>query len=381
MRYNLAGTSYKTNSEAVGHSNGAPSTGLRGYELITNLDFDKDGDGSTWEENADGSFTLDSDDSQAPYFVTTSGGWDPVGISNTDGQRFNGVFDGNGYVIKNLAIKRNQKHTGLFGITSNAVIRNIDLISNLTDYTGNSGTDNNIGGLVGYQLGGEITASYAAGTVAGGDGNSDSVGGLVGYQSGGRIIASYALGTVTGGDGNNDYVGGLAGWQTGGRIIASYARGSVSGGEGNDSVGGLVGYQSAAYNINYIIASYATSPVDGGGGNNDSVGRLIGEQGVINGANNITASYGFGSTNGVGNAGFDGTAKPLGVTMASGLTLSNAGSAWNLAGDNTAGAWHFGTTNQNPAVNYADYDDSGTDYSCDMFSSGKCNTIIPGQGR
>ena len=80
MRYNLTDTSYKTNDSDTGLTSGCPSDTCRGYELLVSLNFDKDGDGSTWTEN-NGTYTLDSGDSQAPYFVVTAGtgGWDPIG--------------------------------------------------------------------------------------------------------------------------------------------------------------------------------------------------------------------------------------------------------------------------------------------------------------
>ena len=65
---------------------------------------------------------------------------------------------------------------------------------------------------------------------------ASSVGGLVGYNNGGTISASYATGAVTSTSGEN--VGGLAG-ENEGTISASYATGDAA---GNRFVGGLVGY-------------------------------------------------------------------------------------------------------------------------------------------
>ena len=64
---------------------------------------------------------------------------------------------------------------GFFGYTDGATIANIGLEN--VDVTGN----NNVGGLVGYNDGGGISNSYAAGTVEG----NDEVGGLVGFNDGG----------------------------------------------------------------------------------------------------------------------------------------------------------------------------------------------------
>ena len=243
MRYDLAGTSYKTSTASVGNSQGCPDSGCRGYELVQDLNFDGDGDGRTWRGDGDGGYTLDPEDN-ADYFPVGedgTGGWLPIGDDNNP---FIATFDGNGHSIRNLAIRRNQEYIGFFGaIGGEAAIRNLGLIDNLADYSG-SGIDYiNIGGLVGLQDGGLITASYATGATQGGNFFLGSeVGGLVGQQNGGLITASYATGAVDGGNGD-DYVGGLVGWQSGGGVItASYATGAADGGDGaGDYVGGLVG--------------------------------------------------------------------------------------------------------------------------------------------
>ena len=109
-----------------------------------------------------------------------------------------------------------------------------------------------------------------------------------------------------------------------------------------------------------ITASYATGNPDGGTGNSDQVGGLVGRYS----SGTITESYAFGSR-------LDGTftdsrGTPP-VTSTYGLTLANAGTSWNNATGGTAGAWNFGTTSQNPALVYADYDGTGgTDY-CGMY--------------
>ena len=403
MRHNLAGTSYKESADALGVAYGCPAAGCRGYELTRNLDFDVDGDG-TWSRNNEGSYTLDVDDRNDDYFPVDgdgTGGWLPIGDGTSP---FVAVFDGNGHKISNLAIRRDQTYVGLFGVTA-GVIRNLGLVDNLADYTGSSDSDIFIGGLVGQQEGGSITASYATGDADGGDGNQDEVGGLVGYQYQGSITASYATGDADGGDGDQDEVGGLVGYQYQGSITASYATGDADGGDGNqDEVGGLVGYQyqgsiTASYAtgdadggdgdqdevgglVGYqyqgsITASYATGDADGGSGAFDRVGGLVGRQG--NGSS-ITASYGFGGTIGGEAVGSDGSTKPQGVSTATQLTADNAGATWNSAVDNSLGAWNFGTDVQIPALNYADYDGPGTVFDCSQFPANACDppTLLPG---
>ena len=406
MRYNLSGSSYKTSTADTGSTTGCPNAACNGYELMNDVELDTDGDGQSWTQDSSGNYSLDSGDSAAPYFVidsSGSGGWQPVGDS---ANAFNAIFDGNGYVIRNLAIRSELTNIGLFGVTTaNASIRNVGLVNNLSDYTGSSNGFNPVGGLVGFQNGGSITGSYATGNADGGDGNLDAVGGLVGRQDGGSITASYATGNADGGDGIDDIVGGLVGLQFG-SISASYATGNADGGDGNSGrVGGLVGEQGSGGSITAsyatgnadggagfqdfvgglvglqfgsISASYATGNGDGGDGNSDRVGGLVGdEQG--NGSS-ISASYSFGSAIGEV-AGSDGTGKPTGVTSAAGLTAANVGSSWNSANDGTLGAWDFGGGAQPPAVVFNDYDgvSTGTDYAALFAGYTTLTALIPSQ--
>ncbi len=401
MRYDLAGGSYKTSTAAVGYIGGCPDQGCFGYELVQPLDFDTDDDG-TWSGGSSEGYSLDGDDSMAPYFEVNGdgeGGWLPIGDSVAP---FVAVFEGNGHSIGNLAIRRDQASVGLFGVIGEgAAIRNLGLVDNLADYTGSSDSGISIGGLVGLQEGGLITASYATGDADGGGGHFDGVGGLVGRQDGGSIILSYATGNADGGSGVGDEVGGLVGYQLDGSITASYATGDADGGLGNDDgVGGLVGYQldgsiTASYATGdadgglgnddrvgglvgwqeggLITASYATGAADGGVGNRDYVGRLLGFQGEDS---MIWQSYGFGGLMGGDFTGPDG-APP--VPRATELTATHAGSSWNAADSNTLGAWDFGSDEQIPVLNYADYDGEGAAFNCNQFPPGACGTFLPGQ--
>ena len=368
LRYNLAGTSYKVSNGDVGDTSGCPSEGCNGYELVSDLSFDANGNDRTWSGNADDGYTLDSGDNNSVYFNVSRGGWEPVGDDSTP---FTAIFDGGGFIITGLATSKKGIYFGLFGYTSNAQIRNLGLMNNLADYTEND-PGIYIGGLVGFQQNSSIFACYATGNADGGEGKSDWVGGLVGFQTNSSIFASYATGPVDGGAGDEDYVGGLVGNQLDGSIFASYATGPVDGGAGGgDSVGGLVGNQKG----NNIFACYATGDVDGGSGS-DTVGKLVGNELNTNG----TASYGFGSVvNGTTNLGTDGSPP---VTHAVLLTLSNAGSIWSNAASGTAGAWDFGDNTIAPRLLYNDYDGSGSMFGCSgrpIILLPSCGSVIPGQ--
>jgi hypothetical protein len=193
-------------------------------------------------------------------------GWIPIG---DEANPFTGIFDGNGYKTKNLAIHRPDIYyvaLGLFGRTDKSTIKNVDLV--MIEITGKS----HVGGLVGFNNSeAAIINCSTTGNVSGEDGT----GGLVGVNWG-TITNSYSIGNVSG----DNQVGGLAGvnW---GSITNSYATEEVS---GDNSVGGLVGV-----NWGTITNSYATGNIIG----RYYVGGLAGINSV-----SITNSFAIGNISG-----------------------------------------------------------------------------------
>ena len=434
MRYNLVGSSYKTSTDDSGVTGGCPNSGCFGYELITDLDFDADGDGSTWSGDSSNGYTLDTGDNDDVYFpidiadsTSSSAGWVPIGDSTSS---FTATFEGNDFTIKNLAIRSDLASTGFFGVINDANIRNIGLIDNLSDSI-NSGTEElyrNVGGLVAYSFDSTIVASYATGNVDGPslDPDSTNIGGLVGANLGGRVIACYSKGNLyrrrisnagglvgrnegTEADGGNpsliiasystvkvngekntgDYMGGLVGFNlTDGSVIASYSSGEV---DASDNlhvtyVGGLIGNDQGGGGSGGVIkASYTLSDVHSPSGIITQVG-LLAAVSSSEVQSPIENSYAFGTKFGNASDGRDGTDLPSGVSNATDLTGDNAGSNWNDAAEDTLGAWDFGTATDAPKLKFADYDGPDGDiYSCGgdgsttTFSVDLCDTLIPGQ--
>jgi hypothetical protein len=209
---------------------------------------------------------------------------------------FGGSFDGNGHVIGNLHIQGSE-YLGLFGqLASGAMISNLGL-----DTVDINGTDDYIGGLVGYNYKGRIVTCFSTGTINGDCyvgglvGNSEygsitscysngiiigdvNAGGLVGHNWYGNIDTSFSTVTISG----NDNIGGLVGQTWHGSIDTSFSTGTVS---GDDNVGGLVGDNSAN-----ITNSYSTCTVNG----DEYVGGLVGE----NYLSSIISSYSTGTIDG-----------------------------------------------------------------------------------
>ena len=210
-------------------ASGCPSNGCVGYELVRDLDF-----------NDSASYSSATNRTR----WTTRAGWQPIGNSRNP---FRERFDGNGYTISGLMIKRRgSNYIGLFGRTrGRAEITRIGLLN--VRIRGN----NSVGGLVGENEG-SIANSYATGSVSG----NEDVGGLVGENEG-SIANSYATSSVSG----SEDIGGLVGYSEG-TITNSYATGSVS---GSEDVGGLVGSNEGTITNSYWDIN--TSGITRGGRN------------------------------------------------------------------------------------------------------------------
>ena len=145
--------------------------------------------------------------------------WVPIGGNQTTdvaGNRFKGIFDGQGYSVRNLKVSANNYFAGFFGVLQGSV-------KNFGIQSGNVQGNIKVGGLVGWLTGSvsncynraTVTASNFAGGIAGMAGLShientyntadikagDISGGIVGYYSSGAsnstITNCYHNGTVT----------------------------------------------------------------------------------------------------------------------------------------------------------------------------------------
>ncbi|MCL1874938.1 MAG: Ig-like domain-containing protein [Synergistaceae bacterium] len=188
-------------------------------------------------------------------------GWLPVGSEDLS---FIGGFNGDRHKVKGLWLDRRKHCLGLFGHVTNATIENLGVV--LYD-TGIKGDGNNVGGLVGFQSGGDIVNCYAIGDVYG---NIDT-GGLVGYMEDGVIKNCYATVNVSSSESD---AGGLVGFLADGYISNCYATGNVS---SISYVGGLVGYNTGGN----VSNCYATGNISGNfsGG---LAGFLVSDEGITN---------------------------------------------------------------------------------------------------
>ena len=237
--------------------------------------------------------------------------WEPIGNNSV---KFTGVFDGQGYIIKNMKITGEHRYAGLFGNTDNAVIKNVGMedtcIDVFSSYAGgisgvnynNSNISNcyntgavsslsstsapyfsHTGGISG--AGGDINNCYNTGDVFSSSSSSSSAsyaGGISGSGSTytGNISRCYNTGDVSsssssffsytggisgfGGDTNNcyntgavssssdstSYAGGICG-SSYGDISNCYNTGAVSSSSDYSYAGGICGYNGSSINNCY----------------------------------------------------------------------------------------------------------------------------------
>ena len=155
--------------------------------------------------------------------------WTPIG--NTP--QFNGIFDGNNYIISGIYIKdANSGCQGLFGYVDNkGEIKNVRVEDSYF------AVNYSVGGIVGQNYG-TVSNCSNSGTVIG-VADHVSVGGIVG-KNGGTVENCSNSGAVTG-TADYIYVGGIAGAGSG--MVTNCSNSAVVSGTGNGAiyVGGIAG--------------------------------------------------------------------------------------------------------------------------------------------
>ena len=362
MRYRLDGSGLKLNATAEAITTGCAVGGCKGYELTRDLDFN---DVASYQNLAN------------MKLWTTDAGWQPIGTAE---QPFTAIFKTNNSSIPNtifnLKISRaDENNVGLFGhIGSTAEISGIGLLDATVE--GN----HQVGSLVGKNVGGQISNSYANGNVVGKggeigllvghssgsitnsyangevSGEANGIGGLVGANHG-EIANSYAMGSVVG---NANNVGGLVGDNLQGTISNCYTTGSVS---GSEDIGGLVGLS----NLGTLISNYVSGKASG----KRYIGGLVGSNigGTITRSYwDKTASNLEGNTGGIGLL-----AGELQSANAQDEDLKKPYYKWSTA------HWDFGTAEQYPILKYAAGSDLNNPVCGPEQTLPNCGTLLLGQ--
>ena len=175
-----------------------------------------------------GDYVLVNDlDSETAGYTGIGDDWNPIGEQELDGDFYEGIFDGDGFEIRDLIVDTTDRNVGLFsGLRSPGEIKNLSVVGDITTTSDSNNASilcaENRGLIENCTAGGSVTALSISG-----------VGGLVGENLD-TVTNSYATGSVDG----DARVGGLVGYNNVATVTDSYATGSVG---GNEDVGGLIG--------------------------------------------------------------------------------------------------------------------------------------------
>lgn len=150
--------------------------------------------------------------------------WLPIGDSAYN--KFDGIFDGNGYTVSGLYTDGTSQYQGLFGsLGSNGTIKNVGVVDSYI-----SGSKY-VGGVCGYNYKGQIINCYNTGAVLG-NAEDTSVGGIAGYSYY-SVENCFNTGSVTA-DGSSN-IGSVVGFSYNAVSNCYYLEGSAEKGIGNDS--------------------------------------------------------------------------------------------------------------------------------------------------
>jgi filamentous hemagglutinin family protein len=317
-----------------------------------------------------GNYALGADIDAIETLTSNGGlGFNPIGneaatsFNGSAGQAFTGQLDGLGHRITGLNVNRPAaNYIGLFAITNNAVVRNLELSGSTSvagSYAGGGfvgaahGTsvlsnlrsnaqvtvvdDSNsgvwAGGVAGWVQGtgtGGIERASASGAVSATSPTATAyVGGVVGEVEGGFARDLSASGNVTatrpaGGAGSTFYVGGAVG-STDIGLLRATASGTVTGGQ---RAGGLVGSSSTGSIVDSSASGSVTTSANSG---SVYVGGLVGAMGGTGSVENAVARGDVSITSTAGDAG-----GLIGYHGATG-TLTNVEAQGAVSGGDTAG--------------------------------------------
>ncbi|MGN1126574.1 MAG: GLUG motif-containing protein, partial [Ruminococcus sp.] len=145
--------------------------------------------------------------------------WTPIG---NELNSYTGTFDGQGFTVSGLYVNNTDSNTeryvGLFGrVASGGKVSKVGVVDSYFN------AYKFVGGVCGYNIGGNITECYNKGTV---NGNYMYTGGVCGGNNSGTIQNCYNEGSVTG---KNERTGGVCGNNDKATIINCYNTGKVVG--------------------------------------------------------------------------------------------------------------------------------------------------------
>ncbi|MBU4439794.1 MAG: hypothetical protein L6276_05335, partial [Acetobacterium sp.] len=184
--------------------------------------------------------------------ATSGDSWTPIGINV---EPYKGVFDGQGYTVKNLDISASTNYQGLFGSVTAGTVKNLTVAGSITAVN----SIDIVGGIAGVIFT-PATIENCCSQVAI-SGSLSSAGGIVGLSNGGTIKNCRNEGLIDGTSG--DTVGGIAGWLGNSSVIDCENCAPVT---GSKNLGGVAGYCSSMSSITNTFNTGTVTAINEGVG-------------------------------------------------------------------------------------------------------------------
>ena len=215
--------------------------------------------------------------------LADQGNWEPIGSLSAP---FTGVFDGDGYAIKNMTININNNDSelcaGLFGCLDTfptSTIKNIGMVNSAINITNNGDrfASAYVGGIAGMAFGGVIYNCYSTGEIVVSMNGSPRVGGIVGQ--GGTIKNCRNIGTINAIStaSSYTYAGGIAGHYFS-SITNCYNAGTINATTSSDAFAGGIAADNN-YGSSTITNCYNLGAVNATSDLYSYAGGIVGENG------------------------------------------------------------------------------------------------------
>ena len=298
-------------------------------ELMNSLDFNRDSSYANSNRTDFGDLNGDHTIDGLKTELTKGTGFPCVSVNSDNA--FSGIFQGNGYEIKNIYINSNSTRSGLFGFISNATIQDLELNGEITNRVDSS--NHGASGIASYSSGNSIIKNcinksnikkvYSNGSIAGivADTSEGSNTIIENCSNTGAVSMVEGPVTTTGSGNTAGLVGCNMGTVT---LIDCYNSGSIKNDIGSHT-GGLVGRDNSTTTTIKIINSYNSGTISSRAVTGGIIGLVIGKASVVN-------SYNKGNivrTNNSNNGGIIGQAR-AGTTV----KLNNVFNIGNIDGIN-----------------------------------------------
>ncbi|MBO7067059.1 MAG: hypothetical protein J6W52_00015 [Bacteroidaceae bacterium] len=158
----------------------------------------------------------------------------PIGTSENN---FIGTFDGQGHSITGFNAMSSVDGGGLFGYTSNAVIKNFSIYGKLESTAGTGS------GVIGYPSGSTITGIHSYLEISVPNAEVHHVGGVVGSARGNNTITGCTFhGSMSVAYGSTDNFAGIVAYLGGDKVSFCANYGTISFDDQNCAAGGIAGY-------------------------------------------------------------------------------------------------------------------------------------------